>query len=47
VADADLSALNDAARKEGMMSLRECAIEKLLQGVTTYQEVLRVTSGDL
>jgi general secretion pathway protein E len=46
VADADLSALTDAARTEGMVSLRESAIEKLLQGVTTYQEVLRVTSSD-
>jgi general secretion pathway protein E len=46
VADADLSALTDAARMEGMVSLRECAVEKLLQGVTTYQEVLRVTSAE-
>jgi type II secretory ATPase GspE/PulE/Tfp pilus assembly ATPase PilB-like protein len=29
-----------------MASLRESAIEKLLAGITTYQEVLRVTSGD-
>jgi general secretion pathway protein E len=31
------------ARKEGMVSLQENAIKKLLEGKTTYQEVLRVT----
>ncbi len=31
------------AKKEGMVTLRENAIKKLLDGVTTYQEVLRVT----
>jgi general secretion pathway protein E len=44
--DSDLAALTEASRAEGMASLRACAIEKLLAGVTTYQEVLRVTSGD-
>ena len=43
VPESDLASLAEAARKEGMASLRECAIEKLLAGVTTYQEVLRVT----
>jgi general secretion pathway protein E len=47
VPDADLAELTATARAEGMASLRECAIEKLLAGVTTYQEVLRVTSGDV
>ncbi len=46
VADADLAVLTETARAEGMMSLRESAIEKLMSGVTTYQEVLRVTSGE-
>jgi general secretion pathway protein E len=45
VPDADLASLTRKARAEGMASLRESAIEKLLEGVTTYQEVLRVTSG--
>jgi general secretion pathway protein E len=31
------------ARKEGMRTLREDAIKKLLEGETTFQEVLRVT----
>jgi type II secretory ATPase GspE/PulE/Tfp pilus assembly ATPase PilB-like protein len=26
-----------------MRTLRECAVEKMLKGITTYQEVLRVT----
>ena len=33
----------DMARKEGMITLRENAVKKLLEGKTTYQEVLRVT----
>ncbi|BBO79147.1 secretion pathway ATPase [Desulfosarcina widdelii] len=47
VPDSDLAGLTAAARAQGMASLRESAIEKLLAGATTYQEVLRVTSGDL
>jgi general secretion pathway protein E len=31
------------AKSEGMVILKECAINKFLQGVTTYDEVLRVT----
>ncbi|GAB6908528.1 Type II secretion system protein E [Desulfosarcina cetonica] len=45
VPDADLAALTEGARAEGMISLRESAIERLMDGTTTYQEVLRVTSG--
>jgi general secretion pathway protein E len=46
--DADLVRLTETARAEGMASLRESAVGKLLDGTTTYQEVLRVTSsGDL
>lgn len=33
------------ARREGMSTLRENAIRTMLKGVTTYSEVLRVTSG--
>ena len=31
------------ARKDGMITLRENAVRKMLEGKTTYQEVLRVT----
>jgi len=36
----------ESIRADGMVSLRESAVEKLLEGTTTYQEVLRVTSGN-
>jgi general secretion pathway protein E len=42
-ADTDPEVLRVQARKEGMITLRENAIKKLLDGKTTYQEVLRVT----
>jgi general secretion pathway protein E len=34
-----------AARAEGMRTLREAAIEKVLQGVTTVEEMVRVTGA--
>ena len=39
----DVEKLRTRAREEGMFTLRESAIKKLLEGKTTYQEVLRVT----
>jgi len=39
----DLAALRQAACREGMVTLRENAVRKLLAGETTYREVLRVT----
>jgi general secretion pathway protein E len=39
----DLDALRHQAISQGMISLRENAVKKLLGGETTYQEVLRVT----
>jgi general secretion pathway protein E len=41
--EAHLSAVTAQAIAEGMVTLRENAIMKLLEGKTTYQEVLRVT----
>jgi general secretion pathway protein E len=40
---ADMTQIRNKAREEGMRTLRESAVEKFLQGITTYQEVLRVT----
>jgi general secretion pathway protein E len=37
--------LVEAARGEGMRTLREAAIEKVLSGVTTVSEMVRVTGG--
>jgi general secretion pathway protein E len=39
----DLSTLQAAARADGMQSLRELAVRKMLKGVTTYEEVVSVT----
>ena len=44
VPDADLDALKKTAQADGMASLRESAVGKLMEGITTYQEVLRITS---
>ncbi|MCP4681454.1 MAG: type II/IV secretion system protein, partial [Desulfobacterales bacterium] len=41
--ETDLSAIKKKAREEGMVTLRENAVKKLLSGATTYNEVLRVT----
>lgn len=42
-AETDLKALRIQAGKEGMVTFRENAVQKLLHGETTCQEVLRVT----
>jgi len=42
-AESDAEAIRSKAREEGMRTLRESAIEKLLKGITTFEEVLRVT----
>jgi general secretion pathway protein E len=34
-----------AARKRGMRTLRESAVRKMAQGVTSYEEVIRITAG--
>jgi general secretion pathway protein E len=39
----NIDAIRAKAREEGMMTLRESAVDKFLKGVTTSQEVLRVT----
>ncbi|MCG8633557.1 MAG: GspE/PulE family protein [Desulfobacterales bacterium] len=41
--DADLGELRQKAAEEGLVVLRESGIKKMLQGQTTYQEILRVT----
>jgi general secretion pathway protein E len=40
---ASAETLRQAACKEGMVTLRENAVGKMLEGQTTYQEVIRVT----
>ena len=43
---ADQGAILAAARKEGMRTLRESGVQKVLRGITTVAEVLRVTMRD-
>jgi len=42
---ANIENIRIRAKEEGMVTLRENAIQKMLDGVTTYEEVLRVTSA--
>lgn len=39
----ELATIVDAARQEGIVTLREIAINKMLEGVTTYEEVVSMT----
>jgi len=41
--ESDIRKIREVAREEGMVTMRENAVKKLLDGTTTYQEVLRVT----
>jgi general secretion pathway protein E len=42
-AEADMEMLYGAAVRAGLVTLRENAVAKLLEGTTTYEEILRVT----
>lgn len=44
--NADSTAIKATARDEGMVSLRDDGVRKVLSGVTTIEEVLRVTHED-
>ncbi len=39
----DLAELQAAARRDGLVTLREQGIRKMLEGITTYEEVIAVT----
>ncbi len=39
--------IREAAREKGMITLKEHAKEKVLSGLTTFQEVVRVTQSDI
>jgi general secretion pathway protein E len=41
--DTDVEKMRSRAREEGMFTLRESAIKKMLEGTTTFEEVLKVT----
>jgi type II secretory ATPase GspE/PulE/Tfp pilus assembly ATPase PilB-like protein len=40
---ADSTVISDAAREQGLRLLREDGLDKVLQGITTLEEVIRVT----
>ncbi|MEE8359790.1 MAG: ATPase, T2SS/T4P/T4SS family [Candidatus Omnitrophota bacterium] len=40
------NAINQEARKEGMLSLRENGMQKVAEGITTIEEIVRLTVGD-
>jgi len=40
----DANEINNAGRIEGMQSLRDAAVRKLAEGLTTFEEVIRVTA---
>lgn len=42
-AETDHTAIIAAAAKEGLITMRDNAVKKMLNGITTYREVLRVT----
>jgi len=46
-AKAEVSKLKAAAVRNGMLTLREAVVRKLFQGVTTVEEVVRVTRSDV
>jgi len=41
--DGDLQELRDQAKKDGLLTLRHSGAKKVSQGLTTMEEVLRVT----
>ncbi|MBF8251545.1 MAG: type II secretion system protein E [Deltaproteobacteria bacterium] len=38
-----ITALLEAAKADGMLTIRQCAIRKMLEGITTYEEVVGIT----
>ena len=42
----DASTIKNAARRKGLLSLREDGADKVIQGITTTAEVTRVTQED-
>jgi len=43
---APLAELQEIATEEGMLTLQQSAVDKMLRGVTTFEEVIRVTMGE-
>jgi general secretion pathway protein E len=43
---ADAGQIKQAARAEGMVTLRDAAVRKMLDGVTSFEQVIAVTRED-
>ena len=41
-----LAELQKVALQEGMLTLQQAAVGKMLRGVTTFEELIRVTMGE-
>lgn len=41
--DVTITALQEAAKADGTLTIRQCAIKKMLEGTTTYEEVVAIT----
>lgn len=39
----ELADIQEIAKADGMLTLRQCAVKKMLEGITTYEEVVSVT----
>lgn len=46
IAKASVEEIEELGKSQGMRTLREAAIRKLLQGITTFEEVFRVTQEE-
>ncbi len=44
---ADASQIRQYAVQQGMMTLRQCGWQKVLEGTTSVEEVIRITKGDV
>jgi general secretion pathway protein E len=44
VAKAGASEIVKQAKRDGLLTLREAAVKKLAKGMTSFEEVLRVTT---
>ena len=47
IAGASLDLIREIAARTGMRSLRDAAVERVLQGITTVDELVRATAGGL
>ncbi|HOJ86196.1 MAG TPA: type IV-A pilus assembly ATPase PilB, partial [Elusimicrobiales bacterium] len=47
ISKTDSTKIKEVAKKNGMITLRESALRKMMLGLTTVEEVIRVTGSDV